>query len=752
MADQSLQVILELNDKASKKVLSIIKSMEGANVRLERSQKRAAASTKGLSDSFKVLRNVFLTLGIAKVIGDTARAAIDFEEAFAGVRKTVDATEKEFQQLSNQLIQLSREIPVSAKELARIEELAGQLGVRGVKNLTEFTKTIAKISVTTNLTQERAATDFARIANIMQTPISEVDRMASAVVDLGNNFATTESEIVDFANRIAGAGKVVGLTEADIFAFGTAFSSVGVQAERGGTAVNKALIQIADAVQNGGEKLSQFAQIAGLTSEQFVEAFQKDAGKAFAVFIEGLGKSGLEGARILKELELGDQRLVQSFLSVGGASGILTRAIDDSNKAFRENNALNVEAEKRFATTASSILLIKNNITSLQIEIGNKLLPVFEKLLKVTKQYVDFVTGADLQRTEIELLTDAYNNQKRELEELVRIRDRAFGRRLFDPEFLVDDIELANRKLAVLAGKINEINNSNSITSSQPTDTIQNADSALSSEEETNRVKQQMLELSIIKQDFSNKQLELDKSVAREQTAVLNEYKANFDAAHASMATLSIRLSQTIREGFGSALASIATGAQNANDAFRDLGKTMIAVIVDFIAQKVIASLLEKTLLKQTVTSAAIAGAATAAAWAPAALFANVASFGGAGAAAAASFGIAAAAQIGAGAATKLAAGSQEIQSFHDGGIIRGRTDDIPIIAQRGEGVLSRRGLDNLGGEENLNRLNNGEGLNSGGDINITINFPKMSREDEVSTLADQLGSEIQRQLRYARA
>lgn len=346
---------------------------------IDQSGKRISRFSQNIDATIRTIN----LLGTAFVIvgGLLVKSASDFETAFAGVRKTVDATEDEFFQLSEGIINMSKRIPVATKELARIQELAGQLGVRGVDNLTKFTEVIADIAVTTNLTSESAATDFARIANIMQLPLDQVDRMGASVVDLGNNFATTEAEIVSFATRIAGAGNVIGLTTADIFGIGTAFSSVGVRAERGGTAVNKALIKIAAAVQQGGEDLEKFSRISGQTQEQFVKGFEEDAAQAFAVFIEGLGRAGLEGVEILESLELGDQRLIQAFLSVGGASGILTEAVSASNLAFQENNALVEEANKRFGTTGSRTLILKNRVTALSISLGEKLLPAFQNIL-----------------------------------------------------------------------------------------------------------------------------------------------------------------------------------------------------------------------------------------------------------------------------------------------------------------------------------------------------------------------------------
>jgi hypothetical protein len=47
--------------------------------------------------------------------------------------------------------------------------------------------------------------------------------------------------------------------------------------------------------------------------------------------------------------------------------------------------------------------------------------------------------------------------------------------------------------------------------------------------------------------------------------------------------------------------------------------------------------------------------------------------------------------------------------------------DEVPIIAQTGEGVLSRRGVNALGGPENLKALNRGEGI-GGNSVTININ------------------------------
>lgn len=317
--------------------------------------------------------------------------ASSFETAFTGVRKTVELTEAEFAKLRGEFKELSKTIPVSFQELSSIGEIAGQLGVEGVDNLKKFTETIAAISVSTNLTAETAATSFARIANVMQLPLNEVDKMGSAVVDLGNNFATTEGEIVNFAERIAGAGNIAGLTTQDILAIGTAMSSVGIEAEAGGTAVQKVLLQMNTAVIEGNDSLKIFAKTSGLSSKEFVDAWEKDAGRAFSQFVIGLGDQGDNAVNTLTELELKDVRLVRAFLSLANAGDLVTESFKTSNKAWEQNSALVSEAEKRYATTESQVVILRNKFDALKDQMGQVLIPTFIKLIDVLGKVIGFM-------------------------------------------------------------------------------------------------------------------------------------------------------------------------------------------------------------------------------------------------------------------------------------------------------------------------------------------------------------------------
>ena len=218
------------------------------------------------------------------------------------------------------------------------------------------------------------------------------ERLGSTVVSLGNNFATTEAEIVSFGLRTAGAGALVGMAESEILAIGTALSSVGVEAERGGTAVQKVLLKINDSVATSNDKLGIFASTAGMSAESFAGAWRADPADAFAAFVEGLGSAGNRATTILSDLGLADQRLIGAFMSLANAGGLLRESIQLANGEWVTNTALTKEAEERFGTTASQMQIAINRINDAAIDLGNSMLPVIAEIADALADVVD-LTG-----------------------------------------------------------------------------------------------------------------------------------------------------------------------------------------------------------------------------------------------------------------------------------------------------------------------------------------------------------------------
>ena len=331
------------------------------------------------------------TLGVAAV-----KAGIDFESAFAGVKKTVEATDEQLAQLRQEILDMSKEIPLAATEIAAIAEAAGQLGIK-TEAISEFTRTMADLGVATNMTSEQAATDLARLANITQMPQDKFDELGSTVVALGNNLATTESDIVSMALRLAGTGKQVGLTEDQILSLAAAASSVGLAAELGGSAFSRVLGMMQLSAEQGGASLKAFADVAGMTSEEFKAAFEEDAAGALVAFVEGLGaaeESGKSAIAVISEMgdvaglsTLDTVAVRDALLRAAGASDVFAESLEIGSKAWAENTALTKEAEQRYATFESRLTLLKNSASALGIA-------VYEGIKEPLGEAVSFASDA----------------------------------------------------------------------------------------------------------------------------------------------------------------------------------------------------------------------------------------------------------------------------------------------------------------------------------------------------------------------
>ncbi len=329
------------------------------------------------------------TTATAAFAKQSVDAATSFESAFTGVKKTVNATAEEYDQLADWIMDASTKMASSKEDIAGTMEIAGQLGISGVESLEAFTKTMVMLGDTTNLSSEEAASALARFMNITGDGAENVDKIGSAIVDLGNNFATTESDIVEMSTRLASAGTIAGLSATDILALATSMSSVGIQAEAGGTAMAQTLAKMGKAVDEGGEDLEDFAAVAGVSATEFAKMWKGEPIDAIQTFIQGLGRVNESDESVIMTLEnlgLTGIRQTNMLQSLALASDVLSSAVETSNSAYQENIALQDEAEKRYGTTESAAMQTAEAFKNLKVVIGQELMPEYSNLMSFTQE------------------------------------------------------------------------------------------------------------------------------------------------------------------------------------------------------------------------------------------------------------------------------------------------------------------------------------------------------------------------------
>ena len=395
------QAAIENTNKSLKTAQS---AWTGAGKDLDAFSQKCEKVSKSVTKAGRVL-TVSLTTPIVALAKNAVSASLDFESSFTSVRKTVDATEAEFAELAAASKTMSTQVAASTDEINEVMATGGQLGI-STENLKDFTRVMIDLGNSCeDLNANEAATSLAKFANVMKTDQSQFDRIGSTLVDLGNNYATTEKAIMEMAQRLAGAGKQVGLTEPQILGFAAALSSVGIEAQMGGSAFSKALVKMEVASATGGKALDDFGKVAGMTGKQFKTLWDNDPAAAFQAFIVGLSKMDDEGESAiatLNEIGISEIRLRDTLLRATNATDLFSRTQVTANKAWKENTALATEAGKRYNTTESKLTNLKNKALLFSQQIGDDLNPTIQNLISGASDLIDkFLALDEAQRKQI---------------------------------------------------------------------------------------------------------------------------------------------------------------------------------------------------------------------------------------------------------------------------------------------------------------------------------------------------------------
>lgn len=323
--------------------------------------------------------------------------AISFESAWAGVTKTVNGTSYELDRVNEGLKDLATRTNSSYQDIAHFAELAGQMGV-ATNDIVTFTKTITELNDTTNLVGDEAAQSLAKIKNIFhgaeQQEMDYYERMGSAIVHLGNNMATTEQDIVNMAETMGSYTHLAGFTEQQTLAMAATLSSLGIQAQAGGSSIGKLVENIESAVSNGVEAVGDFAEAAGVSAQEFYDAWKKDPSEAFATLFEGLGT--VENLnKVLGELGIQNIRVTRTAKSLTSASDLLREALGLSTTAWEENTAMEEEAAKRYDTTAAKLRELWESVKQVASELGEQFLPAIKNIVDGTKNFVQGFSKMD---------------------------------------------------------------------------------------------------------------------------------------------------------------------------------------------------------------------------------------------------------------------------------------------------------------------------------------------------------------------
>lgn len=340
----------------------------------------------------------YITTPVVAAGTGIVKTAMDTEEAFAGVEKAIGGTAEEMAAIQDSIIDMSKRKPFDVTEIADVVQTAGQLGV-AKDNVISFTEAVLDLgAVSSDLDAATAAEQMAKYFNIAGLDTSEenVRAFTSTVFELGNTTATSEGAILEMSMRIAAAGHQVGMTDADILGLAATLSSVGLEAQAGGSAISKLLSRIDVAVATGSAEIKDFAKIAGMSVDDFVAVWQDAPTTALGNFINGLAQmsdEGISSIAVLEDMGLSELRLRDTILRTVNANDLFNETMAASNKEWKSANSLSNSAAKRYDTTKNKLKLLLNNLKAVALQFADAIMPTLDKWIEKIGEWVEKFEG-----------------------------------------------------------------------------------------------------------------------------------------------------------------------------------------------------------------------------------------------------------------------------------------------------------------------------------------------------------------------
>lgn len=357
-------------------------------VNFQKSMEEKASAARG-----KLLRSTAL---MTAALAGPVVAAMNFESAMADVRKVVDfETPQQFKEMGEDILSLTRRIPMTARDLADIVAAAGQAGIAR-NELLAFAESAAKMGVAFDITAEQAGQMMAQWRTAFKMSQKQVVELADQINYLGNTTAASAPKISDIVTKIGPLGEIGGVAAREIVALGATIGSVGIQEEVAATGIKNLILRLNSGASATDRQKKAFKSL-GLSATKLAKAMQEDASGAILSVIEALGKIpeykrtailtdlfGRESVAAIAPLITNIDKLRENLRKVGDA----TQYQGSMEKEFKE----------RSETTANAIRILANNINILSVNLGSFLLPplaatakrlsaVSDKIAKWTKAH-----------------------------------------------------------------------------------------------------------------------------------------------------------------------------------------------------------------------------------------------------------------------------------------------------------------------------------------------------------------------------
>ena len=310
------------------------------------------------------------------ILGKSISVGMDFESAMADVKKVTELSEghslKDFKQ---DILDLSKKLPMTAEEIAKIVSEGGKLGLAS-KEALEFGKTATAMGVAFEMGADEAGEAIGGLMANLQTDVKGIKDLGDSINYLADKGSSDAKNIVDIS-RIGGMGNLVGLQRENMAALAATLDEVKIPAEVAGTTISSMLTKLSTADSLGEKAESAFREL-GLSGEFMKQVLKQNSQEAINLLlsrIKTLDKESQIG--VITNIFGNDSGMIRSMTTLVNGfdryQELLKMANSEEKKVSMDKELIN-----KYDTTSTALTSLRTNISAIAIKFSDSLLPAIK--------------------------------------------------------------------------------------------------------------------------------------------------------------------------------------------------------------------------------------------------------------------------------------------------------------------------------------------------------------------------------------
>lgn len=327
-------------------------------------------------------------VGVFAIFGGASKAAMGFEDAMAKVELKANLGAEASKVMQDQLVAMSLQMPIAAKDLAAIAEAGASLGIEAPK-LAEFTQLTAEMSVGFDMSAEAAGDAAGKISNIFSLSLENMRVVANTINALGDGSAAKEREIVDILKRAGGAGQQFGLTANGVAALASTMLSLGESPEVAGTAINSLLstLQAAPMQSKGAQEA---LKTLGFEATQLQKDIGTDAQGTLLKFFGTLNQLDDKSKTMALGAIFGTGGDTAAIAKMSGSIDVYAKSL---GIAGTKTDGLKDAVSKMSGTASGELSKMGHSFDAIGIAAGQAILPVIKAMSQGVASVASFAAA-----------------------------------------------------------------------------------------------------------------------------------------------------------------------------------------------------------------------------------------------------------------------------------------------------------------------------------------------------------------------